>query len=142
MGNLSGAQYVVTGKVISATVDSPKRIDNKGTSTCRIREKKDQYRNGSVSWTTHELKSTAAVNSSYQIIDVKTGRITAADSVRAEEADAAKWIEFNGDENCLPWEVSNFSNKKQTIADSQILLGKALEKASGEIAGKLVGKFK
>ncbi|MBI5875467.1 MAG: hypothetical protein HZB81_06460 [Deltaproteobacteria bacterium] len=129
MGNLSGAQYVVTGKVISATVDSPKRIDNKGTSTCRIREKKDQYRNGSVSWTTHELKSMAAVNSSYQIIDVKTGRIFAADTVK-------------GDENCLPWEVSNFSNKKQTVADSRMLLGKALEKASGEIAGKLVGKFK
>ena len=105
--------------------------------TGRIREKKDQYRNGSVSWATHELKSTAAVNLSYQIIDVKTGRIVAADSIKTEETDAAKWIEFNGDENCLPWEVSNFSNKKQTIADGRILLGKALEKAGGEIAAKI-----
>lgn len=142
MGNLVGAQYVVTGKVLSAMVDTPKRVDNKRTNACRIREKKDQYRNGSVSWATHELKSMAVINSSYQIIDVKTGRITAADSVRMEEADDAKWIEFNGDESCLPWEVSNFSNKKQTIAGSQILLGKAIEKASGEIATKLVERFK
>ncbi|MBI5410287.1 MAG: hypothetical protein HZA14_13070 [Nitrospirae bacterium] len=142
MGKALGVHYIVTGKVISAVIDGPKRTDAKGSNSCRVREKKDQYRDGYAIWTTYELKSTAVVSASFQVIDVKTGQIIGADTVRPEETDVARWKEFKGDEDCLPWEIRHFSNGKTTVDGGPVLQGRAFEKASEEIALKLLERSK
>lgn len=142
MGKVLGVHYIVTGKVISDVVDGPKRTDARGSNGCKVREKKDQSRDGYAVWTTHELKSTAVVNASFQLIDVKTGQILGADTVRPKITDIAKWKEFKGDEDCLPWEVEHYSNGKTAVDSGHVLLGRTFEKASEEIAGKLVERFR
>lgn len=141
IGKVLGVHYIVTGKIISAIVDGPKRTDAKGSDRCQVKEKKDRYRDGNVYWATHELKATAVVHVSFQLIDIKTGQIITADTVRPEQTDVAKWQEFKGDEDCLPSEVRHFSNGKTNIDSGTVLLGTAFEKASDEIAEKVFGKL-
>lgn len=79
---------------------------------------------------------------SFQIIDVKTGQIIVADSIKTDVTDMAKWMEFTGAGDCLSWDVRNFSNGKKDVDGGQILISRAIEKTSNEIAGKLVERFK
>ena len=142
MGKVLGVQYIVIGRVLSAIVDGPERTDSRGSDSCSIWEKKDQYRTGTVSWVTHELKASAVVNASFQIIGVETGQIVAADTVGMEETDIAMWTEFKGDEKCLPYKAWSYKDGNKTIEGPELLLGRAIEKAGGEIAGKLVERFR
>ena len=142
VGKVLGVQYIVVGKVLSATVDNPGRRDTRGSATCKIRENKDRERSGSASWVIYELKATAMINTSFQLIDVRTGQIVSADSVNTKENDIARWMDYGGDEGCLPYEASYLRNGRKTVENNQTLLGKAIEKASTETAGKLVERFK
>ncbi len=142
MGKVLGVQHIITGRVLTATVDTPKRTDARGSAACNVAKRKEPERIKAVSWTTHEQRSSAMVNASFQIIDVKTGRIIAADSIKTDVVDLAKWMEFSGEEECLPWEVRHFSNGKTSVDNGKVLLAGAVDKASGEIAVRLTERFK
>lgn len=142
MGKVLGVQYIVIGKVLSATVDAPARKDTRGSRTCRIKDSNDRERNASVSWVIYELKATAEVNTTFQLIDVKTGQIVGADIVKTKEDDWAMWMDYGGDEGCLTYGEKSLHNGRRTVEGRDVLLSKAIEKASTEIAGKLVERFK
>lgn len=142
MGKAEGVQYIVVGMVNSANVDRPGRRDTRGSATCRIRESKDRERNGSAYWTIYELKAIATINFTYQLIDVRTGQIGSSDIVNASGNDATRWMTYGGDEGCLPSSASFLLNARQTVEGDRVLLERAIDKASTEIANKLVEKFK
>lgn len=142
MGKVLGVQHIIIGNVLTVTVDTPGQVDTRGSSSCNVAKRKEPERIAAVAWTTHEQKSSALVNASFQVIDVKTGQIIVADSIRMDVVDIAKWMEFTGAGDCLTWDARNFSNGKKDVDGAQILINRAIEKTSGEIAGKLVERFR
>jgi hypothetical protein len=133
-----GTRYVLAGKVISAYGAEAPGVDVHGTLTCNVPDGKDKTRKGHVSWVTHERRSSADLSASYELIDAESGKVVGSGALRYKDDDVAKWMEYWGEDYCLPWEIRYYGNRKTRVESSAALLGKCLNTLADDMAAKIL----
>jgi len=103
----------------------------------------DQQYNVYASWTKHKRISEVTVSTTYQILEVKTGRIIDANSITKTATDVAQWITYDGDEAAIPLEVKAYNTTGDVAATPAEILANSTLKAIGkDIAERILKVYK
>ncbi len=92
---------ILTGKITQITHTPERTTSSTYARQGRVFVSKNQYRDVSARVTVYRRTSSAAITGSYQIIDVKTGRLKKSDAFVGKDEFVAVWGGFTGDEAAL-----------------------------------------
>lgn len=118
VGQMLGAQALLTGTVISYTTDrgSPQRFNRDGFERFQVKminaEGKEYFetRYNKVSYNEFVRQNRASVKVQFRVISLSTGEILQSKTIERDMVDVAKWAEYGGaTDNLFPARGSNVS---------------------------------
>lgn len=146
IGKLEGIHYFVTGSITQITQqNSPTSYVTQ--SFDKMYTVKDSAGNPLQKTETYQyLEYTASrtvqITTSFQLVEVETGRYLMGENYSEEASDAANWIHYKGNINDLPKDKQALVMQKAEPKSGELLTNDAMQGISNKIAGKLVDFFK
>ncbi|PWB76341.1 hypothetical protein C3F09_00625 [candidate division GN15 bacterium] len=140
IGKLIGVHVFVFGRIVSVTQQYPSEIVEKGMNS------EDVVSNGvpiriNAGWVKHTKTGKVTVQASYQILEVKTGRIIDAGSISRTASKASLWVDTYGNQQALPNWVLSLPTGEIAIDPPEILANQAMSGVGSEIASALLKRF-
>ncbi|HQJ06973.1 MAG TPA: CsgG/HfaB family protein, partial [Spirochaetota bacterium] len=133
LGELSGANEILFGKITGITYSRPVTVSNSYQETAEIKtgekivgyyedgtpKKAPIYTKISATFTKHSMNSSVKITGSYKIIEIKTSKIKELKQITEETSFSDSWGTFSGDERALSFASKNLCKKGQPIPPSR-----------------------
>lgn len=97
---------------------------------------------GTANWTKHTREGHVRASGTFQIVDVKTGKISKSKSITAEYESRAQWVTYTGMEKALdPIVLQHHTTGDTPIAPPEELVQKTIQYLGQQIAKQIVAQY-
>ncbi len=150
-GKILGIHQILTGRITQIMYSRPQSSHNTktvkrkvvtGTEKYTDKEGKEKTRKVrtevSAQFTEYTKTTSASINGSYNIVDVKTSKILKSDTFQETSSSNVKWGEYSGDERALSGNQKKLAGKsEQPVPNAQILVSQAANKLANSLANSI-----
>ena len=142
LGKKVGVHALVFGKIISVAEDYPPDVVEPGNDHAIYIEDNGSKRKTYVHWKKFTRTAAVTVRASFQIIDVETGTIMAAEQESGKGWNQYQWLTFKGDQRVLPKDISHLRyQSEQAVDPPDVLISSAISGIAHRLGVKLVEYF-
>lgn len=150
LGELSGANEILLGKITGITYSQPATVSGSYQETAEIKtgekitgyyedgtpKKEAVYTKISATVTKYSMSSSVKITGSYKIIEIKTSKVKELKQITEETSFSESWGTFSGDERALSSTSKNLCKKskptpptrEEMISDTAYKIGASLGK--------------